>query len=61
MSRLWDKGAPLDERVLRYTAGEDHHLDERLVRYDAQASIAHAHMLGERQLYSVPAARCFAD
>jgi argininosuccinate lyase len=50
MSRLWDKGAPLDARVLRYTAGEDHHLDERLVRYDAQASIAHARMLGERGL-----------
>ena len=30
--RLWDKGEPLDERVLRYTAGEDHALDERLVR-----------------------------
>jgi len=24
MTRLWDKGAPLDERVLHYTAGEDH-------------------------------------
>jgi argininosuccinate lyase len=42
VSRLWDKGAPLDARVLRYTAGEDHALDERLVRYDVQASIAHA-------------------
>jgi argininosuccinate lyase len=42
MSRLWDKGAPLDERVLRYTAGEDHALDDRLVKYDVQASIAHA-------------------
>ena len=31
MSRLWDKGASLDERVLRYTAGEDHALDNRLV------------------------------
>ena len=45
MSRLWDKGAPLDERVLRFTAGEDHALDDRLVRYDVQASIAHAEML----------------
>ncbi|WP_405229496.1 argininosuccinate lyase [Lentisalinibacter sediminis] len=45
MSRLWDKGAPLDERVLRYTAGEDHRLDERLVAYDVRASIAHAAML----------------
>ncbi len=45
MTRLWDKGAPLDERVLYYTAGEDHALDERLVRYDVHASIAHAQML----------------
>ena len=45
MSRLWDKGAPLDQRVLQYTAGEDYALDERLVRYDVRASIAHAHML----------------
>ena len=45
MSRLWDKGAPLDERVLRFTAGEDHALDDRLVAYDVRASIAHAEML----------------
>jgi len=45
MNRLWDKGAPLDERVLRYTAGEDHALDERLVQADVRASIAHAEML----------------
>ena len=42
MTRLWDKGAPLDERVLAYTAGDDHGLDERLVAYDIRASIAHA-------------------
>ncbi len=47
MSRLWDKGAPLDERVLRFTAGEDHELDDRLVAYDVRASIAHAEMLHE--------------
>jgi len=52
MSRLWDKGAPLDERVLRYTAGEDYALDERLVRYDVRASIAHADMLHAQQLLS---------
>jgi argininosuccinate lyase len=54
MSRLWDKGAPLDERVLRYTAGEDHALDNRLVEYDARASIAHAEMLTAQGL--LPAA-----
>jgi argininosuccinate lyase len=45
VTRLWDKGEPLDERVLRYTAGEDHRLDERLVAYEVRASIAHAEML----------------
>ena len=52
MSRLWDKGLPLDERVLRYTAGEDHRLDARLVPYDVRASIAHAEMLAAQQLIS---------
>ncbi len=52
MSRLWDKGLPLDERVLRYTAGEDHQLDARLVPYDVRASIAHAEMLAAQQLIS---------
>ncbi|HEU4617873.1 MAG TPA: argininosuccinate lyase [Gammaproteobacteria bacterium] len=45
MRRLWDKGLPLDERILEFTAGEDHRLDERLVEYDVRASIAHARML----------------
>src|SRR6185312_6137631 len=52
MTRLWDKGAVLDERVLRYTAAEDFALDERLVRYDVRASIAHAEMLHEQKLLS---------
>ncbi|HEU4592547.1 MAG TPA: argininosuccinate lyase [Steroidobacteraceae bacterium] len=52
MSRLWDKGAPLDERVLAFTAGEDYALDERLVKYDARASIAHAEMLNAARLLS---------
>ncbi|MGH8194988.1 MAG: argininosuccinate lyase [Woeseiaceae bacterium] len=50
MSRLWDKGLPLDRRILRYTAGEDHNLDARLVVYDVRASIAHAEMLCEQNL-----------
>ncbi len=47
MKRLWDKGTPLDQRVLEFTAGEDHALDDRLVAYDVRASIAHAEMLRE--------------
>jgi argininosuccinate lyase len=52
VSRLWDKGSPLDDRVLAFTAGEDHALDERLVAYDVKASIAHARMLVARGLLS---------
>jgi argininosuccinate lyase len=52
MTRLWDKGTPLDEGVLAYTAGEDYLLDNRLVSYDILASIAHAEMLGEQGLLS---------
>jgi argininosuccinate lyase len=54
MTRLWDKGTPLDARVLAYTAGDDYLLDNRLVAYDVRASIAHAEMLGEQGLLSPP-------
>jgi argininosuccinate lyase len=54
MAPIWDKGLPLDERILRFTAGEDHVLDARLVPYDVRASIAHARML-ERQKLLAPA------
>ena len=52
MTRLWEKGLPLSERVLRYTAGEDHLLDARLVPYDVRGSIAHAEMLAATGLIS---------
>src|ERR1700719_178626 len=52
MTRLWDKGTPLDARVLGFTAGDDYVLDNRLVRYDIQASIAHADMLSIMGLLS---------
>jgi argininosuccinate lyase len=50
MTRLWDKGVDLDQRVLAYTAGDDYALDERLVKYDVRASIAHAEMLNAQKL-----------
>ena len=52
MTRLWEKGLPLADRVLRYTAGEDHMLDARLVPYDVRGSIAHAEMLAAIGLIS---------
>ena len=52
MTRLWEKGLPLAERVLAFTAGEDHLLDARLVPYDVLASLAHAEMLAKQKLIS---------
>ncbi len=45
MTRLWDRGEPLDEVVARLTVGRDPELDLRLVAHDALASAAHAAML----------------
>jgi argininosuccinate lyase len=50
VTRLWDKGMPLDAQVLSYSAGEDFALDERLVPYDVRASVAHAEMLHAQRL-----------
>lgn len=58
MARLWDKGEPLDDRILRYTAGEDHQLDARLVPYDVVGSKSHARMLTNQGLLT--AADCEA-
>jgi argininosuccinate lyase len=61
MTRLWDKGVPLDARVLEYTAGEDYVLDERLVVHDVRASIAHAQMLHAQQLLSAADLSAISD
>ena len=61
MTRLWDKGGTLDERVLEYTAGDDHVLDNRLVPYDIRASIAHADMLGAQGLISAQETAAIRD
>ncbi|HEX9852662.1 MAG TPA: lyase family protein, partial [Woeseiaceae bacterium] len=61
MTRLWEKGLPLDERVLRYTAGEDHLLDQRLVSYDIRGSTAHAEMLAAQGLLGKDDCRLICD
>jgi argininosuccinate lyase len=45
-TKLWEKGYRLEREVEEFTVGEDYLLDQRLVRYDCLASIAHATMLG---------------
>jgi len=61
MTRLWEKGLPLDQRVLAFTAGEDHLLDARLVSYDVRASQAHAEMLAAQELMSNEDCRSICD
>lgn len=43
--KLWNKNDPLDQGIERFTVGKDPSLDQHLVYYDCQASIAHAQML----------------
>jgi argininosuccinate lyase len=43
--KLWQKGVRLDPRVEEFTVGRDPELDQALIPYDCQASIAHARML----------------
>lgn len=44
--KLWDKGYKIEKEVCDYVA-EGYQLDQRLVKYDCIASIAHAEMLGK--------------
>lgn len=61
MTRLWEKGLPLDQRVLAFTAGEDHVLDARLVSYDVRGSQAHAQMLAAQSLISEADCKSICD
>ncbi|MCB0264848.1 MAG: argininosuccinate lyase [Calditrichaeota bacterium] len=53
MSKLWDKGAEIDARIVNFTVGEDPILDLKLIKYDCQASAAHAEMLGKIGILTV--------
>src|SRR5436190_1331761 len=46
-SQLWAKNLPLDEQIHAFTVGDDHITDLQLLPFDAEASAAHARMLGE--------------
>ena len=43
--KLWEKNYQLNKEIEDFTVGEDFILDQRLVKYDCIASIAHAKML----------------
>ncbi len=50
--KLWQKEYKLDRAVEAFTVGEDYLLDQRLVKYDCIASIAHAEMLANMGILS---------
>lgn len=43
--KLWDKGYTINKKIENFTVGNDFLLDKKLVKYDCDASIAHAKML----------------
>ncbi len=45
--KLWDKGFSTDQKIDRFTVGDDRELDLFLAKYDVIASSAHAKMLGK--------------
>ncbi|APG59212.1 argininosuccinate lyase [Christiangramia salexigens] len=45
--KLWDKGISIDEKIEKFTVGNDRELDMYLAEYDLTASTAHAKMLGQ--------------
>jgi argininosuccinate lyase len=49
---VWDRGEPIDERMLAFTTGDDPLMDRRLVEQDLIGSLAHASGLLEAKLLS---------
>lgn len=45
MKQLWSKNIQPNKNILAFTVGEDYLLDQLLVPYDCEASVAHAKML----------------
>ena len=52
--RLWEKGAPLDADVHRFTVGDDPAWDERLVYWDCLGSAAHARTIHRAGILNDP-------
>jgi len=45
MVKIWHKGSSIDKKIEEFTVGDDFIIDQELVQYDCEASIAHAKML----------------
>ncbi|MDP3970485.1 MAG: lyase family protein, partial [bacterium] len=47
MAQLWQKGYDVNKEILQFTVGNDHELDQLMVKHDALGSIGHAMMLNK--------------
>jgi argininosuccinate lyase len=45
--KLWEKGYKPNREIEEFTVGDDYILDQKLLKYDCKASIAHARMLAK--------------
>jgi argininosuccinate lyase len=45
--KLWERGLSLDKKIEDFTVGDDHIIDQKIIKYDCLASIAHVKMLGK--------------
>ncbi len=45
--KLWEKGYKPNREIEEFTVGDDYILDQKLLKYDCKASIAHAMMLAK--------------
>lgn len=45
--KLWEKNYQLNKQIEEFTVGKDFILDQKLIKYDCTASIAHAKMLAK--------------
>lgn len=45
MAQLWQKGYNVNKEILEFTVGNDHELDQLMVKHDALSSAGHAMML----------------
>ena len=52
MTKLWNKGLDSDKEIEKFTVGNDYILDQKLVKFDAMASAAHAEMLAKAGILS---------
>ncbi len=50
--KLWQKNYNLNKEIEKFTVGNDFELDQKLVKYDIKASIAHAKMLNKIKILS---------